>query len=183
RYRNSDKKKDLGTSRDTRLSILRLKTLQSLGIDLCPPMSRGCNHLIKDISISCLQLNHMKQFLSRSLAQRLTSPRQSFSRIGTQIPRCLRSLQLYFKIKPPEVTKPQPPASTPNGTTSPGVPPRPMPPASQAPLPPPPPPQGLPPGAPLGNPPRAPPPPMSGSMPPPPPMSANGPRPVPGAMP
>ncbi|CAL5186161.1 unnamed protein product [Lathyrus oleraceus] len=93
------------------------------------------------------------------------------------------TLQLYFKIKPLEVTKPQPPASTPNGTTAPGVPPRPMPPASQAPLPPPPPPQGLPPGAPLGNPPRAPPPPMSGSMPPPPPMSANGPRPVPGAMP
>ncbi|KAI5423129.1 hypothetical protein KIW84_046210, partial [Lathyrus oleraceus] len=94
------------------------------------------------------------------------------------------TLQLYFKIKPPEVTKPHPPASTPNGTTAPGVPPRPMPPASQAPLPPPPPPpQGLPPGAPLGNPPRAPPPPMSRSMPPPPPMSANGPRPVPGAMP
>ncbi|CAK8560064.1 unnamed protein product [Lathyrus sativus] len=94
------------------------------------------------------------------------------------------TLQLYFKIKPPEVTKPQPPASTPNGTTAPGVPPRPMPPPSQAPLPPPPPPpQGLPPSAPLGNPPRAPPPPMSGSMPPPPPMAANGPRPVPGAMP
>ncbi|XP_058743407.1 uncharacterized protein LOC131616165 [Vicia villosa] len=94
------------------------------------------------------------------------------------------TLQLYFKIKPPEVTKPQPPTSTPNGTTAPGVPPRPMPPPSQAPLPPPPPPpQGLPPSAPLGNPPRAPPPPMSGSMPPPPPMSANGPRPVPGAMP
>ncbi|KEH18020.1 putative Zinc finger, U1-type, SF3A2 domain-containing protein [Medicago truncatula] len=92
------------------------------------------------------------------------------------------TLQLYFKTKPPEATKPQPPASAPNGTTAPGVPPRPMPPPPQAPLPPPPPPpQGLPPGAPMGNPPRAPPPPMSGSMPPPPPMAANGPR--PGAMP
>ncbi|KAI5442543.1 hypothetical protein KIW84_011549 [Lathyrus oleraceus] len=106
-----------------------------------------------------------------------------FTLLTPELLLCLQ-LQLYFKIKPLEVTKPQPPASTPNGTTAPGVPPRPVPLASQAPLPPPPPPpQGLPPGAPLGNPPRAPPPPMSGSMPPPPPMSANGPRPVPGAMP
>ncbi|KAI5442537.1 Splicing factor 3A subunit 2, variant 2 [Lathyrus oleraceus] len=106
-----------------------------------------------------------------------------FTLLTPELLLCLQ-LQLYFKIKPLEVTKPQPPASTPNGTTTPGVPPRPMPSASQAPLPPPPPPtRGLPPGAPLGNPPRAPPPPMSGSMPPPPPMSANGPRPVPGAMP
>lgn len=86
-------------------------------------------------------------------------------------------LQLYFKSKPPEANKPQPP-STANGTDAPGVPPRPLPPPPQAPPPPPPPPQGLPPGAPLGNPPRAPPPPMPGSLPPPPPM-ANGPRPAP----
>ncbi|RYR32711.1 hypothetical protein Ahy_A10g047234 isoform C [Arachis hypogaea] len=94
----------------------------------------------------------------------------------------LTRLQLYFKSKPPEANKPQPP-STANGTAAPGVPPRPMPPPPQAPPPPPPPPQGLPPGAPIGNPPRAPPPPMPGSLPPPPPM-ANGPRPAPpGGMP
>jgi hypothetical protein len=28
-------------------------------------MYRGCNHLIKDTSVACLQLNLMKQFLSR----------------------------------------------------------------------------------------------------------------------
>ncbi|OIW16683.1 hypothetical protein TanjilG_28740 [Lupinus angustifolius] len=85
------------------------------------------------------------------------------------------TLQLYFKTKPPEANKPQPP-STANGTEAPGVPPRPLAPPPQAP--PPPPPQGLPPGAPMGNPPRAPPP-MPGSLPPPPPMAANGPRPAP----
>ncbi|KAJ0028021.1 hypothetical protein Pint_35748 [Pistacia integerrima] len=85
------------------------------------------------------------------------------------------TLQLYFKTKPPEASKPQ---ATPaaNGTTAPGVPPRPL---SQAPPPPPPPPQGLPPGVPTGNPPRVPPPPMSGSLPPPPPPMGNGPRPMP----
>ncbi|KAJ1418037.1 Zinc finger C2H2 superfamily [Sesbania bispinosa] len=90
------------------------------------------------------------------------------------------TLQLYFKSKPPEATKPQP-ASTANGTAAPGVPPRPLPPPPQAPPPPPPPPQGLPPGAP---PPRALPPPLPGSLPPPPPMGVNGPRPAPpGGMP
>eukprot|EP00262_Sarcandra_glabra_P003589 TRINITY_DN1432_c1_g1_i1.p1 TRINITY_DN1432_c1_g1~~TRINITY_DN1432_c1_g1_i1.p1 ORF type:complete len:352 (-),score=48.28 TRINITY_DN1432_c1_g1_i1:203-1258(-) len=80
------------------------------------------------------------------------------------------TLQLYFKTKPPEVNKPQT-ASTPaaNGTTAPGVPPRPLPPPPQAALPPPPPPQGPPP-------PRVPPPTMPGSgPPPPPPPMANGP--------
>ncbi|XP_059667560.1 uncharacterized protein LOC132312984 [Cornus florida] len=72
------------------------------------------------------------------------------------------TLQLYFKIKPPEANKPQPTPSA-NGSAAP------LPPPPQAPPPPPPPPQGLPPGAPMGNPPRAP---------PPPPM-ANGPRPMP----
>ncbi|KAI5676743.1 hypothetical protein M9H77_07693 [Catharanthus roseus] len=79
------------------------------------------------------------------------------------------TLQLYFKVKPPEANKP-PPAPPADGTTAPGAPPRPLPPPPQAP--PPPPPQGLPPGAP-GNPPRA-----SGPLPLPPPM-ANGPRPMP----
>ncbi|XP_054801370.1 uncharacterized protein LOC129305328 isoform X2 [Prosopis cineraria] len=94
------------------------------------------------------------------------------------------TLQLYFKPKPPEANKPQPPSTT-NGTAAPGAPPRPVPPPPQAPPPPPPPPQGLPPGAAVGNPPRAPPPPMPGSLllPPPPPMS-NGPAPAPpGGMP
>ncbi|GAB2229621.1 hypothetical protein Drorol1_Dr00013868 [Drosera rotundifolia] len=78
------------------------------------------------------------------------------------------TLQLYFKVKPPEANKPQPPA---NGNAAPRVPP--PPPNVQ----PPPPPQGLPPGAPSGNPPRGPPP---GTMPPPmPPLMANGPRPMP----
>ncbi|KAH7553511.1 hypothetical protein JRO89_XS12G0020500 [Xanthoceras sorbifolium] len=85
-------------------------------------------------------------------------------------------LQLYFKTKPPETNKPQA-APAANGTTAPGVPPRPL---TQAPPPPPPPPQGLPPGVPTGNnPSRVPPPPMSGSLPPPPPPMANGPRPMP----
>ncbi|XP_028777141.1 splicing factor 3A subunit 2-like isoform X2 [Neltuma alba] len=93
------------------------------------------------------------------------------------------TLQLYFKPKPPEANKPQPP-STANGTAAPGVPPRPVPPPPQAPPPPPPPPQGLPPGAAVGNPPRAPPPPMPGSLPPPPPPMSNGPTPAPpGGMP
>ncbi|KAK4272818.1 hypothetical protein QN277_021321 [Acacia crassicarpa] len=83
------------------------------------------------------------------------------------------TLQLYFKPKPLEANKPQPP-STANSTAAPGVPPPP-----QAPPPPPPPPHGLPPGVPLGNPPRAPPPPMPGSLPPPPPPPmSNGPRPA-----
>lgn len=66
-------------------------------------------------------------------------------------------LQLYFKLKPPEVNKPQSVAAA-NGTVP-----------SQ---PPPPPPQGLPAGS------RPPPPPMPASLPPPPPMG-NGPRPMP----
>ncbi|PKI54953.1 splicing factor 3A subunit 2 [Punica granatum] len=80
------------------------------------------------------------------------------------------TLQLYFKLKPPEANKPQPPPAA-NGAPAPGAPPRPP---SQAPPPPPPPPQGLPPGAPQ----RPAPPPM-GSMPPPPPPMANGPRAMP----
>ncbi|KAF4403350.1 hypothetical protein G4B88_007996 [Cannabis sativa] len=79
------------------------------------------------------------------------------------------TLQLYFKTKPPEGSKP-PPAPAANGTGAPGVPSRPLPP-------PPPPPQNQAPGAPMGNPPRAPPP---GSLPPPPPPPmANGPQPMP----
>ncbi|KAK6943893.1 SF3A2 domain [Dillenia turbinata] len=74
------------------------------------------------------------------------------------------TLQLYFKAKPPEANKPQPPPSA-DGSAAPGAPPRPLPPPPQAP-PPPPPSQGLPPAAP-----RAPPPPVL------PPM-ANGPRPM-----
>ncbi|XP_043689218.1 splicing factor 3A subunit 2 [Telopea speciosissima] len=88
------------------------------------------------------------------------------------------TLQLYFKVKPPEANKPPPPpvpGSIANGTAAPGVPPRPLPPPPQAP---PPPPQGLPPGAPIANPPRGPPP-APGSVPPPPPSTANGPRPMP----
>ncbi|KAK7271323.1 hypothetical protein RJT34_27119 [Clitoria ternatea] len=94
------------------------------------------------------------------------------------------TLQLYFKSKPPEANKPQPPPTA-NGTAASGVPPRPLPPPPQAPLPPPPPPpQGLSAGASIANPPRAPPPPMPGSMPPPPPMAPNGHRPAPpGGMP
>ncbi|KAK9158662.1 hypothetical protein Scep_005236 [Stephania cephalantha] len=68
------------------------------------------------------------------------------------------TLQLYFKIKPPEANKP-PSAPVANGTSVPGAPPRPLPPPPQAPPPPPPPPQGIPPPAPMGNPPRGPPPP------------------------
>ncbi|KAI4365626.1 hypothetical protein MLD38_021592 [Melastoma candidum] len=75
------------------------------------------------------------------------------------------TLQLYFKTKPLELSKPQPPPDL-NGPAMPGGPPRPP---TQAPPPPPPPPQGLPPG----GPPRPPP-----SLPPPPPM-ANGPRAMP----
>lgn len=78
------------------------------------------------------------------------------------------TLQLYFKAKPPESNKPQPPPA-PNGTAPPGtVPSRPL-----APPPPPPPaPNGPPPIAPSGNPPRMPP--------PPPPSMVNGPpRPMP----
>ncbi|XP_017254672.1 uncharacterized protein LOC108224534 [Daucus carota subsp. sativus] len=75
------------------------------------------------------------------------------------------TLQLYFKIKPPEANKPPPPPA--NGTSAPGVPPRPLPPPPQAPPPPPP----------MGNAPGGPPP---GSMPPPPPpLAVNGPRPMP----
>ncbi|KAK9139403.1 hypothetical protein Scep_009084 [Stephania cephalantha] len=88
------------------------------------------------------------------------------------------TLQLYFKIKPPEANKP-PSAPVANGTSVPGAPPRPLPPPPQAPPPPPPPPQGIPPPAPMGNPPRGPPPTMPGSVPPPPPPIANGPRPMP----
>uniref|UniRef100_A0A2N9FQ42 Uncharacterized protein n=1 Tax=Fagus sylvatica TaxID=28930 RepID=A0A2N9FQ42_FAGSY len=80
------------------------------------------------------------------------------------------TLQLYFKTKPPEASKPQP-APAANGITAPGVPPRPLPPPPQAPPPPP--------GGPIGNPPRAPPPSIPSSFPPPPPPSANGPRPMP----
>ncbi|GMY14843.1 splicing factor 3A subunit 2-like [Fagus crenata] len=80
------------------------------------------------------------------------------------------TLQLYFKTKPPEASKPQP-APAANGTAAPGVPPRPLPPPPQAPPPPP--------GGPIGNPPRAPPPSIPASFPPPPPPSANGPRPMP----
>nr|XP_043632457.1 splicing factor 3A subunit 2 [Erigeron canadensis] len=77
------------------------------------------------------------------------------------------TLQLYFKVKPPE-TKPPSAAAT-NGTLAPGVPP---PPPQQAPPPPPPASQG----PPMGNLPRGPPP---GSLPPPPPPIGNGPRPMP----
>ncbi|KAL6574904.1 Splicing factor 3A subunit 2 [Orobanche minor] len=86
------------------------------------------------------------------------------------------TLQLYFKTKPPEANKPQPPSAA-NGTTAPGAPPMPLPPPPQGP--PPPPPQGPPPAPPTGNPPR-PPSALSGSMPlPPPPPTGNGPRPMP----
>ncbi|WCJ34443.1 Splicing factor 3A subunit 2 [Euphorbia peplus] len=64
------------------------------------------------------------------------------------------TLQLYFKIKPPETNKP-PSAPPANGVG--------------APPPPPPPPAGA----------RPPPPPIPGSLPPPPPPMANGPRPMP----
>ncbi|PWA97268.1 hydroxyproline-rich glycoprotein family protein [Artemisia annua] len=70
------------------------------------------------------------------------------------------TLQLYFKVKPPETNKP-PSAATTNGTLAPGVPP--PPPQQQAPPPPPPASQG---------PPR-------GTLPPPPPPMGNGPRPMP----
>ncbi|URD86696.1 splicing factor 3A subunit [Musa troglodytarum] len=87
------------------------------------------------------------------------------------------TLQLYFKIKPPEANKPQSaPAPVANGTAPPGVPPRPLPPPPQAP--PLPPLQAAPPAvppAPVMNPPRPPPPAMVGSQPPPPPPVANGP--------
>lgn len=73
------------------------------------------------------------------------------------------TLQLYFKSKPAEGSKPQA-APAANGAAAP---------------PPPPPLQGPPPGVPAGNAPRAPPPPMSGTLPPPPPPMANGPRPMP----
>ncbi|CAL9203242.1 uncharacterized protein LOC135631750 [Musa acuminata AAA Group] len=85
------------------------------------------------------------------------------------------TLQLYFKIKPPEANKPQP-APVANGTAPPGVPPRPLAPPPQAPPLPPlqaPPPAAPP--APVMNPPRPPPPAMVGSQPPPPPPVANGP--------
>ncbi|KAF9608496.1 hypothetical protein IFM89_009862 [Coptis chinensis] len=72
------------------------------------------------------------------------------------------TLQLHFKVKPPEA-KPAPVA---NGTEAPGV--------FSKPLPPPPPPTSQ--GAPLANPTRGPPP---GSVPPPPMHTGNGPRPMP----
>uniref|UniRef100_A0A7C9ENF5 Matrin-type domain-containing protein n=1 Tax=Opuntia streptacantha TaxID=393608 RepID=A0A7C9ENF5_OPUST len=80
------------------------------------------------------------------------------------------TLQLYFKAKPPDANKPQPPPAASNGTAAPGAPPpRPLAPPPHAPPPPPPAPQGPPPS---GNPPRMPP--------PPPPSMANGPpRPMP----
>ncbi|TVU47643.1 hypothetical protein EJB05_07249, partial [Eragrostis curvula] len=77
-------------------------------------------------------------------------------------------LQLYFKPRPPEASKPPPaPGTLPNGTGAPGAPPRPP---GQIPPPPPqvpPPPPQAPPPAPMGMPPRMPP--------PPPPQVANGP--------
>lgn len=69
------------------------------------------------------------------------------------------TLQVYFKVKPPEAKPPVPAA---NGSAAPGDPSRTLPP-------PPPPPEYQP---------RVPPPPMSGALPPPPPMG-NGPRPMP----
>ncbi|EPS62786.1 hypothetical protein M569_12003, partial [Genlisea aurea] len=75
------------------------------------------------------------------------------------------TLQLYFKIKPPDASKPPPIPPAVNGTSVPGIPPHPMPPPPQAPPPPPP---------------RAAPPPFgSGSLPPLPPPPANVPRPPP----
>lgn len=80
------------------------------------------------------------------------------------------TLQLYFKAKPPDANKPQPPPTAPNGTTAPGAPPpRPLAPPPHAPPPPPPAPQGPPPS---GNPPRMP-------LPPPPSMANGPPRPMP----
>ncbi|CAA0830336.1 hydroxyproline-rich glycoprotein family protein [Striga hermonthica] len=79
------------------------------------------------------------------------------------------TLQLYFKTKPPEANKPQPPPPAANGTAAPG----PLPPPPQG-LPPAPPQGPPPPGPPTGNPPRPP-----SSMPLPPPPMANGPRPMP----
>ncbi|KAI3882466.1 hypothetical protein MKX03_025244 [Papaver bracteatum] len=75
------------------------------------------------------------------------------------------TLQLYFKVKPPEANKPPSANGPAYGTAAPGVPSTPLPPQPQAP--PPPPPQGNPPGG-FANPPRVPPP---GSVPPPPPIS------------
>ncbi|RZC81777.1 hypothetical protein C5167_044361 [Papaver somniferum] len=72
------------------------------------------------------------------------------------------TLQLYFKVKPPEPNKPPSANGPAYGTAAPGVPPRPLPPQPQAP--PPPAPQGNPPGG-FAYPPRVPPP---GSVPPPP---------------
>ncbi|KAI5561071.1 hypothetical protein POPTR_016G097600v4 [Populus trichocarpa] len=70
------------------------------------------------------------------------------------------TLQLYFKLKPPEANKPQSVAAA--NSTVPSQPPPPLPP------------QGLPAGS------RPPPPPMPASLPPPPPPAmANGPRPMP----
>ncbi|XP_042422207.1 splicing factor 3A subunit 2 [Zingiber officinale] len=88
------------------------------------------------------------------------------------------TLQLYFKIKPPETTKPQAtPAPVANGMTAPGDPSRPLPPPPQVPPPPQAPPPAAPaPGANLPRVPPPPPPPMVGSQPPPPPPPvANGP--------
>ncbi|KAF9594181.1 hypothetical protein IFM89_028838 [Coptis chinensis] len=77
------------------------------------------------------------------------------------------TLQLYFKVKPPEAK----PALVANGTEAPGIFSKPLPPPPQAP----PPPTSQ--GAPPANPPRGPPP---RSVPPPPPMhTGNGPRPMP----
>ncbi|XP_039126715.1 splicing factor 3A subunit 2 [Dioscorea cayenensis subsp. rotundata] len=99
------------------------------------------------------------------------------------------TLQLHFKTKPPEGSKPPPaPAPGTNGTTVPGAPPRPLPPPPQAPPPPPPPLQALPPSGPGMNAPRPPPmmpppPPIGGSQPLPPPPSNGPPRPITGPIP
>ncbi|PRQ17075.1 putative Zinc finger, U1-type, SF3A2 domain-containing protein [Rosa chinensis] len=84
------------------------------------------------------------------------------------------TLQLYFKVKPPETNKPQPPPNA-IGTGAPGVPSRPLPPPPRGP--PPPPLQGMEPSAPMGNPPRALPT-IPGSLLPP-PLMVNGPGPMP----
>uniref|UniRef100_A0A2N9H1H3 Matrin-type domain-containing protein n=1 Tax=Fagus sylvatica TaxID=28930 RepID=A0A2N9H1H3_FAGSY len=137
--------------------------------DLSKPRHRGSNPLIKDTSILLFAAEPYEIIAFKVPSTEIDkTPPKFFTHWDPDSK--MFTLQLYFKTKPPEASKPQP-APAANGITAPGVPPRPLPPPPQAPPPPP--------GGPIGNPPRAPPPSIPSSFPPPPPPSANGPRPMP----
>ncbi|PON49002.1 Zinc finger, C2H2 domain containing protein, partial [Parasponia andersonii] len=157
------------------LNILRLKTLQSRGTDLCRLMSRRVQPFDKRYQYLLFAAEPYEIIAFKVPSTEIDKSTPKFFSHWDPDSKMF-TLQLYFKTKPPEGNK-LPPASAANGIGAPGVPPRPLPPPPQAP--PPPPPQGLAPGAQIGNPPRAPPPGIPGSLPPPPPPMVNGPQPMP----